>query len=314
MHVKKFTRSEIAYVLNHNLRKHIYYSNENINTALSCDNIEIIKGSVNDIDTRLKNVYMHGRNGKAAYKTISAVSICIHKPLDCRTDDEVFFTRIADIYSEMFGKENVISAVVHRDEENKDTGEVRPHMHFVFVPVVKDKKKNREKLCAKAVVNRSMLKTLHGDVERLYEERYGEKVTLQNPNPNERLKKGNIEHIEDYKKVKNRCKQLEMETANLRKRNAEFQDVNDMLLKEQNKTLKELDEAMDEIDRLKAENDALQNEINHKYSVLGHLKKLIKKCLKLLRDAEEKDIQFVGHSPITEPLKDLQRRFDEIDR
>lgn len=52
----------------------------------------------------------------------------------------------------------MISAYVHMDE-------VTPHMHFAFIPITRDLKRGVDKVCAKDVVNRIDLQTLHADLE-----------------------------------------------------------------------------------------------------------------------------------------------------
>lgn len=69
-----------------------------------------------------------------------------------------FFERSYRFLEERYGKENVISAYVHMDETT-------PHMHFAFVPVVYDKKKERFKVSAKEAVNRYDLQTFHKDLQ-----------------------------------------------------------------------------------------------------------------------------------------------------
>ncbi|WP_257198188.1 plasmid recombination protein, partial [Bacillus cereus] len=57
------------------------------------------------------------------------------------------------------GEKNVLSANVHMDETT-------PHMHFAFMPVVWDEKKQREKVCANDVLTRKELKTFHQDLDK----------------------------------------------------------------------------------------------------------------------------------------------------
>lgn len=53
-----------------------------------------------------------------------------------------FFQYAYDFFKDKHGEENIVSAYVHMDENV-------PHMHFTFVPIVKDKDKEHEKVCAK---------------------------------------------------------------------------------------------------------------------------------------------------------------------
>ena len=71
-----------------------------------------------------------------------------------------FFERSYEFLEKKYGTENVISAYVHMDEET-------PHMHFAFVPVTYDVKKNREKVCAKDVITRERLQSFHLELQEV---------------------------------------------------------------------------------------------------------------------------------------------------
>lgn len=69
----------------------------------------------------------------------------------------MFFQRTFDFLSDRYGEKNVLGANVHNDETT-------PHMHFTFIPVTYDKKKEREKVSTKEVVSRTDLRTFHTDL------------------------------------------------------------------------------------------------------------------------------------------------------
>src|SRR5699024_12793804 len=69
-----------------------------------------------------------------------------------------------DFLSERYGEENVFAGVVHNDETT-------PHMHFAFMPVTDDEKREREKVSAKEVLNRNELKSFHQDLDNHLKER-----------------------------------------------------------------------------------------------------------------------------------------------
>src|SRR5699024_3845203 len=73
-----------------------------------------------------------------------------------------FFEETYDFLSERYGEENVLAGVVHNDETT-------PHMHFAFMPVTYDEKK--EKISAKEVLNRNELKSFHQDLYNHLKER-----------------------------------------------------------------------------------------------------------------------------------------------
>lgn len=68
-----------------------------------------------------------------------------------------FFRETYKFLNDRYGKENVISAYVHMDES-------QPHIHYAFVPVAMDKKKNIPKLSAKEVITLKELKSFHKDL------------------------------------------------------------------------------------------------------------------------------------------------------
>lgn len=69
-----------------------------------------------------------------------------------------FFEGTYQFLEDRYGRDNVVSAYVHMDEAT-------PHMHFCFVPVVEDKKRDGFKLSAKECVNRADLQTFHTDLQ-----------------------------------------------------------------------------------------------------------------------------------------------------
>lgn len=69
-----------------------------------------------------------------------------------------FFNESAKFLMDRYGKENVVSCNIHMDE-------AQPHMHFCFVPVVFDAKKDYYKVSAKEVLTRRDLNTFHTDLE-----------------------------------------------------------------------------------------------------------------------------------------------------
>lgn len=84
-----------------------------------------------------------------------------------------FFGAVYDFLKDRYGKENTISAYVHMDETT-------PHMHFAFVPVVRDVKRGGFKLCAKEAVTREDLRTFHGDLGKYMENIFGRDVGIEN--------------------------------------------------------------------------------------------------------------------------------------
>ena len=71
-----------------------------------------------------------------------------------------FFDDCAEFFAERYGKENVISAVVHLDEST-------PHLHFNLIPVTGGR------LCAKELFDRAALRELQTDFYEVVDKKYG---------------------------------------------------------------------------------------------------------------------------------------------
>ena len=71
-----------------------------------------------------------------------------------------FFSDCTEFFSERYGKENVVSAVVHLDEST-------PHLHFNLMPVTGGR------LCAKELFDRTALRELQTDFYEVVGKKYG---------------------------------------------------------------------------------------------------------------------------------------------
>jgi len=95
-------------------------------------------------------------------------------PKEIQADEyETFFRETYKFLSERHGRENVVSAYVHMDE-------ITPHIHFAFVPVTLDRKKNILKVSAKEAVSLNDLKTFHNDLSEYIERAFGRDVGVLN--------------------------------------------------------------------------------------------------------------------------------------
>lgn len=141
-----------------------------------------------------------------------------------------FFKYTYEFLNNRYGEKNVISAYVHLDE-------VTPHLHYAFVPVTIDKKKNIEKVSAKEVVNRSDLKSFHQDLENYLKSKEIECNIL-----NEATKDGN-------KSINELKKQSAMERLN---------EANENALKIISKAQKQANSIEDNLKPLKLEYEALK--------------------------------------------------------
>lgn len=178
-HIEKFQQHSLGHMLKHFERaldkngEPIKYSNQNINLALTHLNYNLAPERENQygfIMDRCKEVYCLKR------KDVNLMCSCIvTAPKDLKLDEhESFFKATYDFLAARYGgkgAENVISAYVHMDEGSH-------HLHFAFVPVHYDKRKERWAVSAKEVVNRQDLKTLHPDLERYVGRALGHEVHI----------------------------------------------------------------------------------------------------------------------------------------
>jgi len=134
----------------------------------------------------------------------------VTKPKGVLEDEtEKFFRETYKYLSRKYGEENIISAYVHMDE-------ITPHVHFAFVPVVMDKKKNILKVSAKELVTQIDLKSFHGELSEHMEKIFGRDVGIVN----EATKEGN-KSIDELKRgtAKKELEEIKEQTEVLRSEN-----------------------------------------------------------------------------------------------
>lgn len=101
------------------------------------------------------------------------ISWVITMPADYTGNKALFFREAYNFMENRYGKDNVVSAYVHLDETS-------PHMHFCFVPVIFDKKKQEYKVNAKQCINKVELKQIHPEMQEYLENKLQTKVNILN--------------------------------------------------------------------------------------------------------------------------------------
>ena len=150
------------------------------------------------------------------------------KDMSPETERE-FFTDCVDFIARQMGKENIISAVVHKDETS-------PHIHINVVPITPD-----NRLCAKYYFDGKMSEWQ----TKVYEE-VGKKWNL------ERGKEGSdAKHVDPkaYNKV------VKQATADARAENEDLKEANATAREYLDRTIQQADQARAERDKLIAERD-----------------------------------------------------------
>ncbi len=184
MHVEKYTKSQCVRMCNHyertpdDGRKR---ANENINPALTANNYNLAGTEKTSGYVRMKrilerdDVFVYA-GGRANMNTMCDVVLTVPKSLPADRH-RAFFENAYQFLVNRYGVDggrNVVSSWVHMDETT-------PHMHFSFVPLVEAGEKQKAKgfsykLCAKAVITRRDLKTLHTDLQKYMDNQLGKGV------------------------------------------------------------------------------------------------------------------------------------------
>ncbi|MGF2716653.1 MobV family relaxase [Bacillus cereus] len=161
-HVQKYAKGNVQGLSNHWDRKTENHSNQDIDNERSHLNYDLCEkegDTLSRINDRLSEV--HSLNRKDL-KVCADWVVTLPENLKGLSENEQreFFEKTYEFLANRYGGEkNVLSANVHNDETT-------PHMHFAFMPVVWDEKKQKEKVSAKEVLTRKDLKTFHQDLDK----------------------------------------------------------------------------------------------------------------------------------------------------
>ena len=169
---KKFTRQQLGKMLSHydrtdeNPKENIDRSRTHLNYNLASKADE---AQMDIINQRLAEVKVQNRKD---VNLLCTWVITLPKTLP-EDKEEEFFRQSYRFLEDRYGKDNVVSAFIHKDE-------VTPHMHFAFIPVVKDTKKDRLKVSAKECVTLLDLKQFHPELQEHLERELGCQVDILN--------------------------------------------------------------------------------------------------------------------------------------
>lgn len=160
-HVQKYTKGHVQGLSIHWDRKTKNHSNQDIDNERSHLNYDLCEkegDTLSRMNQRLSEVHALKRKD---LKVCADWVVTLPENLKgiSKKEQREFFEKTYEFLVNRYGGEkNVLSANVHMDETT-------PHMHFAFMPVVWDEKKQREKVSAKEVLTRKELKTFHQDLD-----------------------------------------------------------------------------------------------------------------------------------------------------
>ena len=186
-HIQKNTRAATGHLFDHYGRnaeeekyKYLYRQNDSIDPGRTHLNYNLApsegKTQQEIFDERISQVKCLKRKD---VNVMCSWVVTVPKDLDPKRTKE-FMQHTYNFLENRYGRKNVISAYVHMDETT-------PHMHFAFIPIVFDEKKQIEKVCAKEIIDRHELQVFHEELQDYLENNMGCRVNILN----EATKEGN---------------------------------------------------------------------------------------------------------------------------
>lgn len=303
---EKLTRAKAMGAYRHNERKAKNHSNKNIDSSKTELNYYIKKNELSYIKEfdRIKEKY----NLKGQIKSNSIIMCEMIFTSDQQFFDEIGYQESKRYFQESYkficnyknlGEENIISAVVHIDEDT-------PHMHLLFIPVVhtKDKQGNKiDKVCSRDFWKG---KNSYRDLQNAYFKHISEKgFKLER---GELVEITNREHfsIQEYKQITNyeNTKQILKDIKLELPETPDIKDIKKIMLNRDEKIENEIIKPKDElIQKLHQENVSLHKELSKQANIIDKSEKfeterksltadnieLKAKCRKLELDFKQKE-------------------------
>lgn len=172
-HVEKYTRGAMGHMLAH------YNRTKASSTSLIDPTRTPLNYNLANTDQPLSQLdFIHKRLSEIKVLNRKDVNVfcdwIVTAPQELSENEYAdFFKEVYKFLNGRYGKENVISAYVHMDES-------QPHIHYAFVPVAIDKKKNIPKLSAKEVITLKELKSFHKDLSNHLNKFFGRDIGILN--------------------------------------------------------------------------------------------------------------------------------------
>ena len=282
---EKLTRAQAMGAYKHNERKTKNHSNKNIDSSRTELNYYLKKNELSYIKEfdRIKKKY----NLKGQIRSNSNIICEMVFTSDQKFFDEIGYEESKRYFTESYnficnyknlGKQNIISAVVHMDEDT-------PHMHLLFIPVVHttDKQGNKiDKVCCRDFWRG---KNSYRDLQNAYFKHISEKgFKLER---GELVEVTNREHysIQEYKKITNYENTKEL-LKNIKLELPETPDIKDfkkLMLNRDEKIENEIIKPKDDlIKKLYSENISLHKELSRQTTIIDKAEKFEKEQENLL--------------------------------
>lgn len=168
--LRKAVRLQVHGLTDHDKRVGDNHTNEQIDPNRSHLNYNLVSGDAwENYVTRLNEVYCLNRKD---VNTLAMVAVTL--PKEVRSEDqELFFEGVKTHFEDCFGKDNLISAMVHLDEKT-------PHIHIKAIPVYWNEKYQRNQVSYDQVCSRTFYKNLHSKLEQHLDKVLGYKSGILN--------------------------------------------------------------------------------------------------------------------------------------
>ena len=207
----KFKASDVRGIQVHNQREGKNHKNENIDESKTHLNYDLHNEDKINYTDAVKNRIAEGRTTTKAIRRDATVMCGLAVQVNNEffekltpEQEKEFFKTVYDTIGDKYGKENIISANVHKDEK-------APHIQINMVPLTKD-----GRLTAKEIFDRKGLLNLHTDLAKALQ---GRSFDIQRGEP-EKEKKERVS-IHEFK-LKDKTQDIELREQQLRFRELEL--------------------------------------------------------------------------------------------
>lgn len=260
MHFQKYGINQITKLFEHYTREHItenvvqdriknnqYYFNANAKNYIDNFDKKVEHKKSNALSEYCGIQINNRTTRRLRADSVVMIDLIITQPEYLGKElDQKFFDTMQDTLKKKYIKDNnFIMSAIHQDEQGQ------PHMHYSFIPIVEDKKKNKEKLCAKEFLTKDFLKDFHKQMEK--ETGYtltSEDKTIKNLSMEQYQNKKEIERQqENIKEQEKIIKENENKIINNTNTISEQEKKLDNKLKEKEEKLKEYNDTIDSYDR-----------------------------------------------------------------
>lgn len=241
LHVEKYTKQDLKGLEIHNERKPQYnLSNKDIDVARTHENYHIGDYSENYLK-KFEEIKKERITGLVRKTSVAGVGILVSADNDffkslSEDREKEFFQSVYDKVVAKYGKENVISAVVHKDETT-------PHLHLMICPVSAD-----GRLTAKELFGRNNLRALQDIAIELQKEGF----SIERGDSDRKVK-----HLsEEEFKLSQAFKQLEEEKQKILEEKKQIETERNFLISERER-LEKVQDIYSSIEKTK--NEVLEN-------------------------------------------------------